>query len=1149
MRCPSCSFSNPAASHFCGSCGSRLTRQCPACQSEVAPDLRFCTACGAALDAAAERPASPEHPPPAAELRLVSVLFLDLVGFTGLAESLDAEDVRELLSRYFEAARGSVARFGGTIEKFIGDAVMAVWGTPVAHEDDAERAVRAGLELVESVVLLGRELGGQPLAARAAVVTGEAAVTLGAEGQGMVAGDLVNTAARLQSTAEPGTLLADETTQRIAAGSIAFEPAGRRSLRGRAAELEVWRAVGPRLAAGPLSAGHQAPFVGREAELHALTEALRATAGERPLCRLISVSGIPGIGKSRLAWELERAAEEMPQTFAWHVGRAPAYGEGSDFAPLAEMVRRRIGVTEGQEAESTRRNLERLLSDLVPDAAEREWLEPRLMVLLGSREAVEGERDELFGAWRRFFEAVSDRWPSVLVFEDIQWAEEGLLDFIEHLAEWSRRRPILIVTLARPEMMDRRPTWGAGLPNFTALHIDRLPDQAMDQLLAGLAPDLPARAARRIRQRADGVPLYAVEMVRMLLDRSTPAGGAAGSELSKVKHIDIPDSLHALIAARIDGLPTEDRSLLLNAAVLGRRFHLDGLAEISGIGPAKLRTQLRSLVRREMLAIDDEPRSPGRGQVRFVQEMVRDVAYRTLSRRERRTRHLAAARFLASLDDEDLVEPLAEHLLAAHRLTPSDQPEARSIAQRARDALLASARRAMNLHVPGRALDDLERALALTQEEPARAELSEQAAAAARAAARFDVAERHLREVLEWHTKNGDRASVARTTARLASLLLVSQGNRAVLAELEQAWRDLGDLGDGAASGEIAGQLARACFVGGDLDGARTWADRALATAVPNSAVALDARVTRASARASAGLDEAARADLEHVIAAAERSGYLMVELRARNNLVVFQMLDNPRASLEGARRIMELARRTGNRDMVLQMVDVGVSAAIDPGEWDWALGAIAEAEEEEVPEVYRVDFAVARSILGALRGDEGDRAALESIEPVDPTIDPQNLAAVTYARACQALLDDRLSEAHELALGAAEGATAVEAWWSVALAIRASLWQGDGATARRLLARLRLPDGPGRAAEASVQTLTAGVQALGGNRSAAEEGYAEAAERLRELDLPLALGFCLLDRHLLLGDEVAGDEAGAIFERLGAPPLLARVRAQRAPA
>src|SRR5215212_2774323 len=361
MTCPACGTENEAGRKFCGECGGPLSAPCPECGASNAPGTKFCGECGASL---LGRPA--ETPEYVAERRLVSVLFVDLVGFTAASEGRDAEDTRELLTRYFELARKTIERYGGGVEKFIGDAVMAIWGAPIAQEDDAERAVRAALDLVEAVPQLD-----PALQARAGLLTGEAAVTIGAEGHGMVAGDLVNTASRIQSVADGGAVLVGDATKRAAEAAVTFEDAGAHEVKGKAEPLHVWRA-------------------------------LRVVAG---------------IGKSRLAWEFEKYVDGLAQDVFWHRGRCLSYGEGVAYWALAEMVRMRCEIAEDDDAETAREKLRVALAEHVPSEEERRWVEPRLAHLLGLEEGAPGDAENLFSAWRILFERLAEDAPTVLVFE------------------------------------------------------------------------------------------------------------------------------------------------------------------------------------------------------------------------------------------------------------------------------------------------------------------------------------------------------------------------------------------------------------------------------------------------------------------------------------------------------------------------------------------------------------------------------------------------------------------------------------------------------------------------------------------------------------------------------------------------------------
>ena len=559
MICAACGSPNREGRRFCGKCAAPLARSCPACGAANDADENFCGQCAAPLDdaSAATTPVSTAGDVRTAERRHITVVFADLVGFTSLSAQRDAEDVRDLLGRYFETARTVITRYGGTVEKFIGDAVMAVWGAHTIQENDAERAVRAALELVDAVAAFGEEVGAPGLAARAGVLTGEAAVNIGAVGEGMVAGDLVNTAARVQSAAQPGGVLVGESTRQVTESAIVYSDAGSHELKGIAQSVHLWRA--DRVVAGRSGAqrptGLEPPFVGRDREIRLLKEYLHATA-EEGKARLLSIVGVGGVGKSRLAWEFFKYVDGLSEDVYWHRGRCLAYGEGVAYWALAEMVRMRAGILDNEAPAAAREKLRKAVSALVPGEEERAWVEPRLAHLVGLEEGAATEPRDLYAAWRYFFEQMAEDGLTVLVFEDMQWADSGLLDFVEYLLEWSRNSAILIITLARPEISDRRPGWGAGKRGLTSLFLEPLGPESMKRLLDGMVPGLPDDLGQRIRDRAAGIPLYAVETVRMLLDRGllVESDGAYRATAS-LDSLEVPESLHALIAARLDGLP------------------------------------------------------------------------------------------------------------------------------------------------------------------------------------------------------------------------------------------------------------------------------------------------------------------------------------------------------------------------------------------------------------------------------------------------------------------------------------------------------------------------------------------------------------------------------------------------------------------
>jgi class 3 adenylate cyclase/tetratricopeptide (TPR) repeat protein len=932
---------------------------CSACGAENPEGKRFCGDCGAPLgEVPAEGGAAPATAPvetPVAERRLVSVLFADLVGFTTLSESRDAEEVRQILSRYFETCRRLISLYGGTVEKFIGDAVMAVWGTPTATEDDAERAVRAALDLVAAVSALGDEVGAPDLRARVGVLTGEAAVTIGAEGEGMVAGDLVNTASRIQSIAQPGTVYVGDSTRRATEQTIAYEEAGSHELQGKSGLFPLWRAL--RVVSGARGAlksqGLEAPFVGRDRELRLVKEVFHGCADEGS-AHLVSITGIAGIGKSRLAWEFFKYFDGLPQTTYWHRGRCLSYGEGVTYWALADMVRMRCRIAEDEQGSSAIGKLQAVLSEHVVDEEERRFVEPRVAHLLGLEDGPRFEREDLFSAWRVFFERLAEVNPVVMVFEDMQWADDSLLDFIDYLLEWSRSFPLFVCTLARPELHDRRPTWGAGRRNFTSLHLEPLSGAAMERLLTGLVPGLSEEVRGQILERAEGIPLYAVETVRMMLDRGVLVqDGPVYRPVEPIASLEVPETLHALIAARLDGLTAEERRLLQDASVLGKTFTKRALEAVLDLSPSELEPLLDSLVRKEMLGVQTDPRSPEHGQYSFLQDLVRHVAYETLSKQERRARHLAAAAHLESAfgEEEEIVEVLASHYLDAYRAGP-DVDGAGDIKVKARQMLTRAGERAASLAAAREGQRYFEQAAELADDALTRADLEDRAGRMAWR--RGQVAE--ARAFFEQARSTFEEAGLSHPAARLSARLAEIDGSEGHLAEavgrLEQALQTLSTEEPDEDVANVAAQLGRYLTLSGQFEEAAPHLELALALAE-----GLDLPEVFAQALASKSVVllrrtrlEEARILLEGALARAVADDLPAAAARASNNLaVVFESSDRYAEALATTKQGVEFARRIGDRVWEGQMLAGDLSGLILLGRWNEALERGAEFEDADL--------------------------------------------------------------------------------------------------------------------------------------------------------------------------------------------------------
>jgi predicted ATPase/class 3 adenylate cyclase len=1161
ILCSNCGAENPVDKKFCGDCGSALVTVCSSCGGSNAPGKRFCGDCGAALEIAATSVAAASTP--VAERRLVSVLFADLVGFTAWSESRDAEETRDLLSRYFDLARTLVTRYGGTVEKFIGDAVMAVWGTPAATESDAERAVRAALELVATVPELD-----PALEARAGVLTGEAAVTIGAEGEGMVAGDLVNTASRIQAAAEPAGVLVGEVTRRASEQAIVYEEAGDHELKGKAEPVALWRAL--RVVSGVggqlKSAGLEAPFVGRERELKLIKELFHGCAAERK-AHLVSVVGIAGIGKSRLAWEFYKYFDGIVEQVYWQRGRCLAYGEGVAYWALADMVRMRCRIAEDEQPASARRKLHATLQEHLLDPQERTFVEPRLAHLLGLEEGAVGDRQDLFAAWRLFFERLAEAYPTVLAFEDMQWADTSLLDFVEYLLEWSRDYPLYVITLARPELQERRPGWGAGQRNFTSLFLEPLSQGAMEELLEGLVPGLPEQLREQILARAQGVPLYAVETVRMLLDRGLLAqDGPAYTPTGEIETLEVPETLHALIAARLDGLSAEERRLLQDGAVLGKTFTQEALAALAGTPAEALELLLSGLVRKEVLGVQADPRSPERGQYGFLQDLVRHVAYETLSKRERKTRHLAAAEHLegAFSELEDVAEVLASHYLAAFEAAP-EADDAQAIRAKARVMLARAGERAGSLGAPEEGRRYYRQAATLADDLLLEAELLEQAGKLSVQANEPVDAREQLERALSLYADAGDARAAARASFALADVDLGEGRLEVAAARLEQA---VAELEKGKPSSELAGalaQLGRMRALAGHNEAASEALERALTLAerlqLPHAFV--EALNSRAIVLLNQGRLAEGRILLEAAAARAHTEQLYGSALRAENNLAAaLDSSDRYAEVLDLLERSIALARRRGNRRMESLLRTGTVDQLVRLGRWEEALTIAAEEEPIVTSEIARSQLLLVVQIF-CERGDlDAAQVWLSASDTLRESDNPQ-LRAVhagveARLRRAQGRPVEALSVA-ERALATSGDLTITDSALKTALveAIEAALALPDLRKAEELLAIPESLD-PGELTpflHAHTARLRARLDAARGHHQAVEDGFRTAASVFREFDLAFPLAVTELEHAEWLTAQHRADDAEPLlaearrtFEQLRATPWLERTARAGAP-
>jgi class 3 adenylate cyclase/tetratricopeptide (TPR) repeat protein len=648
------------------------------------------------------------------ERKLVTVVFCDLVGFTGRAEVMDPEDVGAMLSSYHHRLRAELERHGGTVEKFIGDAVVAVFGAPAVHEDDAERAVRASIAIRD----WAREE--TDVDVRIAVNTGEALVSVDASatsGEGLVAGDVINTAARIQVAAPVNGILVGDQTYRATRNQIAYHEFEAIEARGKSNPVTVWEVdtARGRIRAGAVPQQHSA-LVGRERELALLSDAFgRMRNDNEP--QLVTLIGVPGSGKSRLVYELWRLVEADPNLISWRQGQCLPYGDGVSFWALAEIVKAETGILENDRPEIGATKLAESVRALLP-RQNADWVERELRPLIGLSEGGvrDGARaDAAFPAWQRYLEALAERGPCVLVVEDLHWADDGLLNFLDDFAAGCAGLPLLLVTTARPELLTRRPQWGGGKTNATTLSIPPLSPTDTARIVQALlsTPVLSADVQQQLIDRAGGNPLYAEEFARMLAER--------GSETD----LAIPETVQGIIAARLDGLDPQQKRLLQDASVAGTTFWLGLVAGIGSVPAADVDHDLRQLEQREFIRRERRSSVEGEVEYAFRHLLVRDAAYGQLPRADRADRHQRTAEWMAALGrSDDHAELVAHHYLEALRYAKAAGHDVGELATAARGPLRDAGERALRLAAYPQAFRYLDAALELTPEDdPDRPEL------------------------------------------------------------------------------------------------------------------------------------------------------------------------------------------------------------------------------------------------------------------------------------------------------------------------------------------------------------------------------------------------------------------------------------------
>ncbi len=975
---------------------------CPRCGKTNPEGAKFCLECGTALGEVA-RPVREER-------KVVSVLFADLVGFTSQAERMDPEEVRAILQPYHAGVRADLERFGGTVEKFIGDAVMALFGAPVAHEDDPERAVRAALAIRDTLRTDGR------LHVRIGITTGEALVALEARpesGEGMAAGDVVNTAARLQGAAPVDGILVDESTYRATARAIDYREHSAVVAKGKSEPIAVHEAISARARFGTdVRQVGQAPLVGRTREIELLSNArMRARSEREP--QLVTLVGVPGIGKSRLVWELFQQIDAGSELVSWRQGRSLPYAEGISFWALGEIVKAESGILETDSIEDATAKLSRAVAAVVDGTSDTEWIERHLRPLVGIEAGMElrgDHRGEAFAAWRRYLEALADRRPLVLVFEDLHWADDGLLDFVDYLVDWASGVPLLIVATSRPELLSRRPGWGGGKPNALTISLSPLSEGETRSLVATLVEQavIPMSVREAVLERAQGNPLYAEEFARLV---------GEGGQLE-----DLPESVQGIIAARLDGLTRDEKELLQDAAIMGKVFWSGALAQMRDLPRPAVEDRLHALERKEFVRRERRSSVAGETEYAFRHILVRDVAYGQIPRAVRGERHATAADWIESLGrPADHAELLAQHYLSAIELARAVGRSTEPYAERARTALREAGDRATSLNAFAAAARYYRAALelmvpadaerpsvlfrygkALRVSEEAGAEVLAEAEIGLRAAGDLELAAEAavLQAELAWFAGDGERTSehLARA-ADLVDDLPPSFSKAYVLSDLSRyhmlagRWQEA--IRDGGHALEIAEALG--------FDDIRAHALNNVGTArfyLGDQAAGVRMLETALDLANSINSPEAARA-MNNLASAMEQTGDVK---RAR------------RLWREGLGR----ARELGNASVERFIRAVIPTFDYDEGAWDEALRSldafIAEAEtggghaQESLCRAYRARIRFARGDVAAALEDA--QRALVAARRIG---DPQSLAPVLAFMTWLMVETGRQREANDL--------------------------------------------------------------------------------------------------------------------------------------
>ena len=892
----------------------------------------------------------------------MSILCVDLVGFVARSDQADPEDIRTTLRPYYTCVRRELVRWGGTVEKFIGDTVMAAFGAPVAHEDDAERAVRAALRVVEAVQELNAAEPGLELAVRAAVTTGEAVVARAAqtaEGAGVATGDVVSTAARLQAIAPTGAVVVDELTHWTTRHLVDYEALDPVSAKELVEPIRVWqaKAARSRYGADPAEA-MPSPFIGRSHEL-ALLKALYARAAQEGSAQLVTLTGEPGVGKSRLVREFRAFVDWQSERARWRQGRCLPYGEGITFWALGEIVKSQAGILESDTPHEASDKLATAIGAIIEDPVERDWLKSRLAILVGAHARGVGdpvERSESFAAWRRFLESVAADRPLVLVFEDVHWAGTALLEFVEYFVDWASGLPFLVVCTTRPELFERHPGWGGGKRNSTTISLAPLSRDETSRLIAAYlsGAELPGETQAALLERAGGNPLYAGEFARMLADRGILERRGRTVHVAAGADIPIPETVQAVIAARLDTLPAERKALLHDAAVLGTVFWAGAVAFMSGIDEGAVKQGLRTVAQKELLRPVRTSSVKGQAEYSFTHLLIRDVAYQQIPRAARVRKHRTAAAWIERLAGDrvtDHAEILAHHYGQALQLAKAAglDEDAHELEAQVRRFLIMAGDRALEFDAR-KAEAFYRQALKVCPLRHAdRARLLAKTAEAALVGGRLSEAQRDFEEAIVEFRTQGEILGAGEAMVRLARTYWFrgeTDRKRALLAQAiellarEPPGRELALAYAHTAADHMVANRSHDCAV---------WSEKALALAqeLGLDAEAVRARQLRGLARCQLGDVPEGLADLREALRLSLDLGLGNETIRSYGNLGDWVWVaEGPARGLEVKRAGIEFGERRGLTLPVMWARTETLWPLFDLGHWDELLHIARELVE-----------------------------------------------------------------------------------------------------------------------------------------------------------------------------------------------------------